>query len=82
VRVKDGETIVIGGLTQKQIFDTHSKIPLLGDLPLVGGLFRSHKKNESNSELVIFLTPHVLTPEGRLPDANKEKAIRDKFLAP
>jgi len=80
VRVKDGETIMIGGLTQKQIFDTHSKIPVLGDLPLVGGLFRSHKKNETNSELVVFLTPHVLTAEGGLPDEAQEKAIRDKFL--
>jgi type II secretory pathway component GspD/PulD (secretin) len=80
VRVKDGETIMIGGLTQKQIFDTQEKIPVLGDLPLVGGLFRSRKKNQSSSELVIFLTPHVLTPEGRLPDEAKEKEIRDKYL--
>jgi type II secretory pathway component GspD/PulD (secretin) len=80
VRVKDGETVMIGGLTQKQVFDTQSKIPVLGDLPLVGGLFRSRKKNQSNSELVIFLTPHVLTAEGRLPDEAKEKEIRDKFL--
>jgi len=82
VRVKDGETIMIGGLTQKQTFATWSKIPVLGDLPLIGGLFRSRKVSETDSELVVFVTPHLLTEEGRLSDAAKEKEIRDKFLAP
>lgn len=62
VRVKDGETIAIGGLTLNQEQTTRGKIPLLGDLPLVGSLFRSQKKNQVRTELMVFVTPHILPP--------------------
>ncbi len=61
VRVKDGETIAIGGLTLDQEQTTKSKVPFFGDLPLIGGLFRGSKKNTVRTELVIFITPHILT---------------------
>jgi type II secretory pathway component GspD/PulD (secretin) len=61
VRVKQGETIIIGGLTQRELQSTKTKIPVLGDLPLIGGLFRSQIKSETNTELVIFITPRMLT---------------------
>ncbi len=61
VRVKDGETIAIGGLTLDQEQTTKSKVPFFGDLPLIGGLFRGSKKNTVRTELVIFVTPHILT---------------------
>ena len=60
VRVKDGETIAIGGLTLNQEQVTNSKIPLLGDLPIIGGLFRSKKRNVVQTELVVFVTPRIL----------------------
>lgn len=60
VRVKDGETIAIGGLTLDQEQTTKSKIPFFGDLPLVGGLFRGRKKTTVRTELVIFVTPRIL----------------------
>jgi len=60
VRVKDGETIAIGGLTLNQEQVTNSKIPLLGDIPLVGSLFRSKKKNLVQTELVVFVTPRIV----------------------
>lgn len=60
VRVKDGETIAIGGLTLDQEQRTQGKIPILGDLPLVGGLFHSNKKNVVRTELVVFVTPHII----------------------
>jgi general secretion pathway protein D len=82
VRVKDGETVVLGGLSQKQSEDRVTKIPLLGDLPLVGGLFRSRGKSDVTSELLVFITPHILTPEGRLADEKAEQEIRQRFLAP
>jgi type IV pilus assembly protein PilQ len=82
VRLKDGETLMIGGLSQQQTEDRRTKIPVLGDIPLIGGLFRSRSRSVLNSELVIFVTPHILTPEGRLPDAAEEQRIRDRFLAP
>jgi len=81
VRVKEGETILIGGLTQEQAFATRSRIPLLGDLPIIGGLFRSRTETRSDSELVVFITPHLLTSEGRLPDEQKEKETRERFLS-
>jgi type II secretory pathway component GspD/PulD (secretin) len=79
VRVKDGETVAFGGLTQKQTEDRVTKIPLLGDLPLIGGLFRSHNRSTVDSQLMVFITPHILTPDGRLPDEKQEKEIRQRF---
>jgi len=61
VRVKHGETLLIGGL----IFDTDqeivSKVPLLGDIPLIKYLFRSSNKNREQRELLIFITPTVIS---------------------
>jgi type II secretory pathway component GspD/PulD (secretin) len=73
---------MIGGLSQQQTEDRRTKIPVLGDIPLIGGLFRSRSRSVVNSELVIFVTPHILTPEGRLPDAEEEQRIRERFLTP
>jgi type II secretory pathway component GspD/PulD (secretin) len=66
VRVRDGETIAIGGLTLNQDQTLNRKFPILGDLPLVGGLFRSKKTDTVRTELVIFLTPKIIavTAEG------------------
>jgi type II secretory pathway component GspD/PulD (secretin) len=60
VRVRDGETIAIGGLTLNQEQTTNRKIPLLGDLPILGALFRSRKTNVVRTELVVFVTPRIL----------------------
>ena len=62
LRVKDGETIVIGGLVQHNELDVERKVPLLGDIPLLGHLFRRTDVQERRSELLIFLTPTVLDP--------------------
>lgn len=80
VRVKDGETIAIGGLTLQQEFDTKRKIPLLGDLPGIGELFTSRSQTKEKSELVIFITPHILTDLGRLQDEEAETRLRQRFL--
>jgi len=79
VRVKDGETVMIGGLTQYQTEDRVTRIPVLGELPLIGGLFRSRNRSTVRSELVVFLTPHILTPECRLADAEQERSLRERF---
>jgi type II secretory pathway component GspD/PulD (secretin) len=60
VRIKDGETIAIGGLTLNQEQTIHRKIPILGDIPLLGHLGRSRKKNMVRTELVVFVTPRIL----------------------
>ncbi len=68
VRVKDGETIAISGLTLDQQQTANRKIPFLGDLPLVGGLFRGKKRNNVRTELVVFVTPRILTSNNALPE--------------
>ena len=61
VTVKDGEAMVIGGLIGAEESKNISKIPFLGDLPILGALFRNHRNSKSESELIIFLTAHVLS---------------------
>jgi type IV pilus assembly protein PilQ len=60
LRIHDGETIMIGGLLRTDDSNTVTKIPILGDLPLVGMAFRHKNKAGSKRELIIFLTPHIL----------------------
>lgn len=59
-RVGNGETIVLGGLIRKEDNTSTDRIPLLGDLPLIGPLFRSSKKTVDDKELLIFLTPSIV----------------------
>ncbi len=60
VRVKDGETIVIGGLISDEERDTMSGIPILSDIPLIGGLFKTKSKSKTHSEIMMFITPRIL----------------------
>ncbi|MFA4905214.1 MAG: secretin N-terminal domain-containing protein [Candidatus Margulisiibacteriota bacterium] len=63
VLVKDGQTIVIGGLIKNTETQTDSGIPLLMNLPLLGGLFRKTTISNEKRELMVIVTPHILTPE-------------------
>ena len=58
--VRDGETFVIGGLTQENSLTSKSKVPILGDVPLVGNLFKLEKSTRSKTELYIVITPHIV----------------------
>lgn len=60
LRVKSGDTVVIGGLLREDRTTVTTKLPFLGDLPLLGGAFRHKDDTVRNRELVIFLTPHIL----------------------
>lgn len=60
VLVDDGRIIVIGGLIQDTMQDGVDRVPLLGDIPLVGHLFRSEKRKRMKTNLMVFLRPHVL----------------------
>ncbi len=61
VKVKDGETIIIGGLIRKQLQQTVTKLPVLGDLPLLGALFRYKNKSvDKERELLVFITPRII----------------------
>ena len=62
--VDDGQTIVLGGLIQDARNDTDTGVPLLGDLPVIGGLFRQSGRRSNKTNLLIFLTPHVVGTPG------------------
>lgn len=80
VRVQDGQTIVIGGLRQQESRDVRTKVPLLGDIPLIGKwLFRTRDRRTTNSELVLFITPRILSDTGHLPTAQEEE-MKNRFL--
>ncbi|WP_170961696.1 type IV pilus secretin PilQ [Vibrio genomosp. F6] len=60
VLVNNGETVVLGGIFQHSVVNSVDKVPLLGDLPLLGALFRRSYENIGKSELLIFVTPKVV----------------------
>ena len=77
--VKDGETIVLGGLMKDTKSTTEKKIPFLGDIPILGWFFRSTEKEVKKTEILIFITPHILTNENRESVSRKEiEAIMER----
>jgi general secretion pathway protein D len=66
VVVPDGQTAIIGGLMEKDKTVADSKIPFLGDIPLLGNLFKHHTSSNTKTELLIFLTPHIVMQPSQL----------------
>ena len=62
--VWDAQTIVLGGLITDSVTKTKDKVPMLGDLPLVGRLFRSESSSKTKKNLLIFVTPTIINPDG------------------
>ena len=60
VLVDDGETVVLGGIYETEVRETDTKVPVLGDLPVLGHLFRKTQRVNNKSELLIFVTPRIL----------------------
>ncbi len=60
VRIKNGITIIIGGLMTDELVNNKTKIPVLGDLPFLGKAFNTENRNMKKTEIVIFLTPHII----------------------
>jgi len=80
VRVADGQTVILGGIMSDNVTRSVDKVPILGDLPLVGALFRHTTVSKKKSELLVFLTPKVVrTPEEA---AALTQAQQAKSLAP
>ncbi len=63
VMVKSGETLVIGGLLKDKTVDTKKKVPFLGDIPIAGAFFTKKDNTIAKTDLLIFMTPHIITPE-------------------
>jgi type II secretory pathway component GspD/PulD (secretin) len=75
VRVRDGQTIVIGGLRQLENRSVRRAIPILGNIPLVGTLFRSTKTENTLVDLAIFITARSLSQTGHLPAAEEQQLL-------
>src|SRR5262245_51905585 len=64
VSVYDGQTVVIGGLMREDVQKTEDKVPIIGDIPLVGRAFRTNTEQHTKKNLVIFVTAKIITPAG------------------
>lgn len=71
VAIKDGATIVLGGLVSEDERDSESKVPILGDIPILGNLFKSVEKVNVRTELLVLITPHVLISHEAAQDASR-----------
>ena len=74
VVINDGETVILGGLIKEDIHTSEDKIPLLGDIPLLGKLFRNSTKQSVKTNLIIFVTAKLIAPSGELVREMKEYA--------
>jgi type II secretory pathway component GspD/PulD (secretin) len=88
--VQDGQTIMLGGILFQEVSEVERKLPLFGDLPVVGGLFRHNETVETNNELIIFITPYVIDEPGEMlpetiaeiePPLEKLENIREELEA-
>ena len=70
--VWDAQTVMLGGLISEDITNTKDKVPVLGDLPMVGRLFRSETKTNRKKNLVIFVTPTIIDPAGNRVHTDEE----------
>jgi len=73
VKVRNGQTIVIGGLIRDSVIQKKSKVPILGDIPLLGLLFKNEKTSKAKTELIVFIRPVILE------DQDDDKIFRKDF---
>jgi general secretion pathway protein D len=73
VQVRDGEALTLGGLIQDQIDDTRSQIPVFGDIPLIGNVFKEKSGSIGKTELIVLITPRVLR------NLSEARAITDEY---
>jgi general secretion pathway protein D len=73
VVVKDSQTMVIGGLIRDNVTSATSKVPLLGDIPLLGWLFKSKTTHVEKTNLMIFITPYIIKTEGDATELTNRK---------
>lgn len=80
--VRDGQTAVIGGLVDQQQIQAESGIPLLKDIPLLGNLFKSTSTETSESELFLFLTPHIISTDIEADELLENLSRQSEMLRP
>jgi general secretion pathway protein D len=72
----NNQTVVIGGLMSTQTTQVENKVPLLGDIPLLGYAFKYKTKNKQKTELMVFLTPHIVRSPDELSHLAKQENAR------
>lgn len=77
IRLRDGQTLILSGIIQESERVIASKIPILGDLPIIGSLFRSTTKNNERAEVVVLVTPQILDDSDRSPYGYEYNASPD-----
>jgi pilus assembly protein CpaC len=78
IELADGQSFAIAGLLRDEIREIVSKLPLLGDIPVLGALFRSSSFQKNESELIVIVTPHLVKPL----DAGKQPLPTDQYIEP
>nr|WP_269783481.1 pilus assembly protein N-terminal domain-containing protein [Marinibactrum halimedae] len=81
INLRSGETFAISGLSLAEKASQERKLPLLGDIPVLGNLFKNDSNNSDSTELVILVTPYILTPKSKRNEALIEAGspLRDEF---
>ena len=79
--IRDGQTIAIGGLRKREITKSIAKVPVLADMPIVGGLFTSESESKVVKELIVFITTKIIT-DPALSESEKKLLSETKFTTP
>lgn len=82
IMAADGQTVVLGGLIKDDVTTSHTRVPVLGSIPVLGHLFRSQKSNKTKTNLLVFIRPTIIRDDKILTGATAEKyrAIRDEQI--
>ncbi|MHC5146339.1 MAG: type II secretion system protein GspD, partial [Planctomycetota bacterium] len=75
VLVKDGQTIVLGGLFQEETTLGFSQVPLLGDIPIMGELFKGETDTSQRTELIVLITPHIIVSPDQVDGENRMEDV-------
>ena len=79
IRARDGEIVVIGGLMETVTNEKESKTPFLGDIPVLGNMFKNIAKTQTKRELVILLRPSVVQPDSWEKQRMRTQSLLDKW---
>jgi general secretion pathway protein D len=80
--VWDGQTVVLGGLMREDVQKTEDRTPIIGDIPIVGRLFRTNSEQHVKRNLVIFVTARLINPGGQLVNQIEEQEEEDDVVQP
>jgi general secretion pathway protein D len=82
VNVWDGQTVVLGGLITSQVTTENDKVPVIGDVPILGRLFQSQSKSSVKKNLMIFVTPTIVDPAGNRVHSDDELPFAQSTIPP